>query len=47
MRQPKQVKKCPLCLGILKRTIGAATRKKFWECTNEKCGWRRPCNEQA
>lgn len=33
-RQPKQVKRCPVCEGPLKRTIGAKTRRKYWECVN-------------
>ena len=44
-RQSKQVHKCPECDGVLKRTIGAATRKKYWQCVSEKCGWRRPIAE--
>lgn len=32
MRQSKAKHKCPNCGGDLKKTIGAHTRKKFWEC---------------
>lgn len=45
MRQSKQVHECPECGGLLKKTIGAKTRKKFWECL--KCGVRRPVNAEA
>jgi ssDNA-binding Zn-finger/Zn-ribbon topoisomerase 1 len=31
-RQPKVEHTCPKCGGPLKRTIGARTRKKYWEC---------------
>lgn len=39
MRQQKVKHECPECGGDLKKTIGAQSRKKFWECL--KCGWRR------
>lgn len=35
MRQPKREHDCPNCGGPLKRTIGAQTRIKFWECVNK------------
>lgn len=38
-RQPKQVHLCG-CGSPMKRTIGAQSRKKFWECLNPKCGRR-------
>lgn len=44
-RQPKQKHECPECGQDLKRTIGARSRKKFWECLN--CGWRRRVDSGA
>ncbi len=43
MRQPKAEHLCPKCNGVLKKTIGAASRQKFWECVG--CGWRRLVSE--
>jgi ssDNA-binding Zn-finger/Zn-ribbon topoisomerase 1 len=34
-RQPKTQRSCPECGGPLKRTIGAASRTKFWVCIDK------------
>lgn len=48
MRQQKQKHECPKCGATLKRTIGAQSREKFWECTRGGVGcYRVKCNEQA
>jgi ssDNA-binding Zn-finger/Zn-ribbon topoisomerase 1 len=38
VQQTKQDRRCPNCGGPLKRTIGAQTRMKFWECVNKGIG---------
>lgn len=40
MRQQKQKHECPKCGGDLKKTIGAQSRRKFWECTSDECNYR-------
>lgn len=35
MRQQKQPRKCPVCGGPMKKTIGAQTRAKYWECVEK------------
>jgi predicted RNA-binding Zn-ribbon protein involved in translation (DUF1610 family) len=45
MQQTKQVHLCPECGHSLKRTIGAVSRRKFWECTN--CGFRKDRHASA
>lgn len=39
-RQQKQHRNCPRCKSFLKRTIGAASRIKYWVCTNESCDYK-------
>lgn len=34
LQQQKRAHECPECGGPLKKTIGAMTRAKFWECIN-------------
>ncbi len=44
-RQHKQAPPvCPGCGGLLKRIIGAQSRKKYWECVDKgpNC-YRREC----
>lgn len=45
-RQEKVEHVCPKCGGPLKKTIGAASRKKFWECVQGgvQC-FRKPVGE--
>lgn len=48
MQQQKQAKSCPECGGPLKRTIGAQSRKKFWECALKGVGcFRQEASHEA
>ena len=38
MQQQKQPHTCPECGGPLKRTIGAWSRIKYWECATRGMG---------
>jgi hypothetical protein len=48
-RQQKKQHNCPKCGGPLKRTIGAQTRKKYWECALKGfiCYRKEVAGEQA
>lgn len=42
MQKQKQKRECPKCGGPIKRTIGAQTRNKFWECLKGPGCYRSP-----